>query len=320
MVIRSTVRDRQADTTAAAHKTAQKVSRLGTDSPASVLTFQTTTEMKNVLGETFGTRKAQKAIRALTENAITRDGGADLDAGELALMNSLKGTTADMATREQLQAAIDKAKPVPSGNYAAEDIAEVYVPEDVIGQEVMRAIPVLDWKKDVKAGKPIQLPSRFVAHRLSRVAAHPEAVRRLRVLRYLLWLIGFWQAARPGSGRDRGLHKLPSQKKWKTLLQPAPDVVLEDIRQKFSDNGIMRKFHVDLLMTHCCVFASIIDDFEVNTMDLRDDLKLEQKEMNQYFKEIGAQVKTQKVDKRQEFFGKLALPLAFPETRQRRRR
>jgi len=272
------------------------------------------------LGETFGTKKAKKAIRDATENAITRRGGAALDAGELALMESLKDATAGMATREELQAAIDKAKPVPRGNYNAADIDEVYLPEDIIGQEVLRAIPVRDWQKDVKHGKAIQLTSRFVAHRLNRVAAHSEAVQRLRVLRYLLWLINFWHAARPGSGRDRGLHKLPPQKTWKASLQPAPDVVLEDIRQKFSDNGIMRKFHVDLLMTHCCVFASIVDNFEVNMLDLREDLKLEQREMSQYFKEIGAQVKSQKVDNRQEVFGKLTLPLVFPETRQRARK
>lgn len=40
----------------------------------------------------------------------------------------------------------------------------------------------------------------------------------------------------------------------------------------------MSRWHVDNLMTHIAAAALIVDDFEVDVNDLRDDLKLENKE------------------------------------------
>jgi DNA-directed RNA polymerase I subunit RPA49 len=82
----------------------------------------------------------------------------------------------------------------------------------------------------------------------------------------------------------------------------------------------MRKTHVDLLMTHCCVFAAIIDNFELNTWDLREDLRLEQKALTQYFLEVGATVRQSKKGDKIDYIAKLALPLQFPKIRQIRRR
>ncbi len=84
-------------------------------------------DLKNELGQTFGTKKAKKAIRELTENAISprkpgRDGAATpakLSAGERALIESMKETTANMPSIEELQATVDLAKPVPKGHYDA---------------------------------------------------------------------------------------------------------------------------------------------------------------------------------------------------------
>lgn len=233
-------------------------------------------------------------------------------------MDSLKETTANMATREELQAAIDQAKPVPEGHYDAGEIQDVYIPEEIIGAEVLKAIPVRDWQKDVKAGKNVQLPSRFVARRLNRIAAHEDALLRLRVLRYLYWLIRFWHATSPG--KERGTRRIPQREKLKKELEPAPDVVIDNVRRRFSEHGVVRKFHQDLLMTHCCVFACILDSFEVNTLDLAEDLKLERQQMRQYFMEIGARVKVEKSEDKTEIIARLSLPLSFPKMRQRRQR
>ncbi len=40
----------------------------------------------------------------------------------------------------------------------------------------------------------------------------------------------------------------------------------------------MPRWNVDNLITHIAAAALIVDDLEVNTDDLRDDLKLENKE------------------------------------------
>ena len=238
--------------------------------------------------------------------------------GDLALMDSIKSTTKDMATREDLQAVIDQARPVPRGNYDAEEIQDVYIPAEIIGSEVLNAIPVMDWQDKVKAQEAINVPSRFVANRINRVAHNENAVQRLKVMRYLLFVLIFWATTR--QGRERGTRMIGKRDQLRELLTPAPELVIESIRRRFSDSGVMRKTHVDLLMTHCCVFACIIDNFEVNTLDLREDLKLEQKQLSQYFMEVGARMTQVKKGDKIDHIAKLALPLQFPKMRQVRQR
>ncbi|GAB1320670.1 DNA-directed RNA polymerase I subunit rpa49 [Madurella fahalii] len=303
MVVRGTVRSKQASS-----KTIE-------DGPVK----STFSDMKMELGEAFGTKKAKKALQAVAENAmLAAKSSGKLDQEDRALVDTIKNSSHHMATREELQAAIDSARPVPRGNLDAQEIQDVYVPAEIIGAEILHAIPVMDWQEKVKKLEPVEVPSRFVAHRINRVASNENAVERLKVMRYLLWVIIFW--ATTAQGRERGTKRIGRRDKLRQAMSPAPEVVIENIRRKFSDNGVMRKVHIDLLMTHCCVFASIIDNFEVNTFDLREDLRLEQKELNQYFMEIGARMKQSKAGDKVNHIAKLALPLQFPKMRQPARR
>ena len=320
MVIRATVRAQQASDEAMTGRTAQEVI-LGTLalSEQKLISFQTHFDMRTQLGEAFGTKKAKKALKAVTENAIISAGGpGNMQTEELGLMDSIKTATEDMATQEELQAVIDQARPVPKGNYDADEIQDVYVASEIIGTEVLNAIPILEWQNKVKAQAPVNVPSRFVANRITRVAHNENAVQRLKVMRYLLWVIIFFVTTK--QGKERGTRMISKRDELRINMEGAPDVVIENIRRKFSDNGVMRKTHMDLLITHCCVFACIIDNFEVNTLDLREDLKLEQKQLGQYFMEIGARMTQSKKGDKVDHVAKLVLPLQFPKMRQARQR
>ncbi|KAL2155992.1 hypothetical protein VTH82DRAFT_736 [Thermothelomyces myriococcoides] len=298
MVVRGTVRSKQAPSEAMEVSGAKL----------------THSEMKMELGETFGTKKAKRALQAVAENAMLAEKSrGKLDEDDRALVDTIRDSSQHMATREELQAAVDMARPVPRGNFDADEIQDVYVPAQIIGAEVLNAVPVMDWQEKVKKVEPVHVPARFVAHRIVRVAGNEDDVQRLKLLRYLLWVITFWSITRPG--KERGTRNIARRDDLREALAPAPEVVIENIRRKFSDNGVMRKTHIDLLMTHCCVFASIIDNFELNTFDLREDLKLEQKQLNQYFMEIGARIKQTKSGDKVNHIAKLALPLQFPKMR-----
>ncbi|KKY33819.1 putative rna polymerase i-like protein [Diaporthe ampelina] len=284
---------------------------------------QTTMNLKADLGQTFGTKKAKKALAAITENAISprKAQGGDapqaLDASDKALMATIKDVTMSVATKEDLQNAMDAAKPVPRGNYEAEEIQDVYRPEQLIGKDILELIQVNDWAGAVRNNEDIQLRSRFVAHRINRIGSGESAVLRLRVLRYLYFLVLLYLTSK--KGRDRGTKEVLKKDKLTEELAPAPPPVVEHIRRRFSDGGIMRKQHIDLLATHCCVFACILDNFETNTWDLKEDLGLDQKQMTQYFMEIGATIKKVKAEGRQDCIARLKLPLVFPKLRQMRR-
>jgi len=273
------------------------------------------------LGQAFGTKKAKKALDAVTMNAISPqkkigdNSPTKVDAADRAMLRTVGEVTATMATRDELQAVVDDAKPVPVANLDAEDIQDVYDPESIIGHDILKLVPIREWQEKAQHKEGIQVPSRFVAARVNALATNEDAVTRLRVLRYLSFVLLLYLSTRPG--RQKGARLLPSREKLREVLQPAPEAVVENIRRKFSDGGEMRKFHIDLLCTHCCVFACIVDNFEVDTQNLRDDLRLDQKMMNQYFYEIGGRVKpvTNKEAGGTKHIARLALPLDFPKQR-----
>jgi len=313
MTVRSTVRSRKAADEALTQPTEKKacIAHSKLTSSTILTIFQTMMALRNELGQTFGTKKAKKALESMAQNAILSKDWEGMDEADRALMDSIKESATAVATREELQALTDLARPVPRGNYDADTIQDVYNPEEIIGTEVLNAIPIQDWQDKAEKSEPLMLSSRFVANRINKVAGGPSAVARLRLLRYLYFVLVFWKATT--TGKVRGTRRLPKKDQLRKSLEPAPGIVIENIRRKFSDAGTMQ--HIDLLMTHCCVFACLIDHFEVDTADIRDDLTLEAKEIGQYFNEIGAKSRPLKRGNRTVHVATLALPLQLPKLR-----
>lgn len=88
----------------------------------------------------------------------------------------------------------------------------------------------------------------------------------------------------------------------------------------------MTKWHVDNLITHIAALSLIVDNFETDTHDLREDLRLDAKQMGQYFHEIGCRVgapteaerlklKITKAEAASHRVARLRLPLEFPKVR-----
>lgn len=295
------------------------------EDPAERQASKTMLELRNNLGEAFGTKKAKKALAAITENAIapertTTDAAGNpqkLNLSSQALMESINDVTMGMASKEDLQAAADAAKPVPPGNFNAEEIQDVYTIEELIGGEILNAIPIKDWQEQIKKQQNKATPSQFTSTRLVPVGEGPNPVHRLKALRYLEFIVKFVKAARPG--KERGTKRVPPRDKLREILQPAPEPVIENIRRKFSTNGEMRKFHTDLVYTYSCALAAILSNYTFDTAAIRYDLSLDEKQFAQYFKEIGGKVKVAKEkgsNRRQ--VAVLALPLEFPKVRYQR--
>lgn len=276
------------------------------------------------LGLSFGTKKSQKAIRALTENAIgprkpttiTPNGTSSpasssqpLDPLAAAVVESMASTTSTMPTREELQSAVDDAKPRPKPNLQATTPAEVYpVPVLVGGEETLRALAVKDWQDAVSANKPVHTKSRFVSNRLVKVAQSGD-VKNLKTLRYLLLLLDFHGCLKPGA---RGVKKVPQKDEMRKAMSNASEGMTEGVRRRFADakyvphptpsiqsshspilkvidkdreadqiliyNSVLNKWHTDNLYTHIFALALTIDNFDLDIYDLREDLKLENKE------------------------------------------
>ncbi|GAB0133564.1 hypothetical protein EsDP_00001971 [Epichloe bromicola] len=282
---------------------------------------KSTMERRIDLGQTFGTKKAKKAIREKALNAIAPqrkagDAPAEINPAGKAVLQSVGQITTQMSTKEQLQAEVDEAKPVPKANLDAQDIQDVYDPNSIIGADILNLVPIREWQERAQHKEGIQTVSRFVAARVNAIATNNDAITRLRVLRYFNFVLTFYLSTTPG--KQRSTRKVPPRDKLRELLSPAPEAVVENIRRKFSDAGVLRKFHIDLLKAHCCAFACIVDNFEVDTQNLRDDLRLDQRGINNYFHEIGCRVRpvSKKAEGGQTIqVARLTLPLHFPKQR-----
>lgn len=275
-------------------------------------------QLRTDLGHAFGTRKAKKALAALTENAIVDDGGKSgkLSATSVAVLADIGKITSTMATKEELQAVADAAKPIPPGNFDAQEIQDVYPLHLLVGSELLNAIPIKDWQDAVKKGTNKVLTSAFIASRLNPVGEGPDSAIRLKALRYLEFLIKFSKCAK---GRTP---KIPHSDKLRELLQPAPEPVIQNIRRKFSANQVVDKFHRDKIFTHCCALAAVLSNFEFETSKIRYDLGLDDKQFGQYFREIGGKVKKAVGAEKgtQVQMAVLSLPLEFPKVRYQRPR
>jgi DNA-directed RNA polymerase I subunit RPA49 len=234
------------------------------------------------------------------------------------MLKKMAESTAGMATSAELQASIDESKPRPKANLDAENVKDVYTVDELIGAEIMKVLPVKEWQDACKAKKEIRTESKFVSDRLLLASTN---VQKLKVLRYLLAVLDFFRLTK-AKGRG-GIRALPKRDELRKSMDDIPEAVISNIQRKFSADGLMSKYQVDLLITNVCALAMIVDNFEVDIYDLREDLKLEGKEMQQYFMEIGAKItaanaaeqKRLGLDRaaaQQHKFARLRLPLEFP--------
>ena len=262
---------------------------------------------------------------SVTENAIGLMRGAKgavpakLDSGASAVLESMADATADMATRIQLQEQSDAAKPRPKANMKAEAPDEAYPLDILIGKDILQYVPTLDWSTDAKNNKAVRVESRFIASRIQPIASS-KSTEKLKILRYLYILLQFYM----NSKSSRSGRMLPKRDEMKKKLAGIPEPIVENVQRRFSDAGSIPKFKTDLLLTHICALACWVDNFEVDMFELRQDLKLEQKEMSQYFQEIGARIGAlpeamrkslglEKAQAAQRKIAKLKIPLEFPK-------
>lgn len=283
---------------------------------------------RSTLGLEFGNKKSQRAIQNLTRNAIappkhsrSSPGSSQqtLDPIASAVVSSM--TTTSMPSRQDLQTAVDDSKPRPKPNLAAETPAEVYTIDQLVGPGVLRQMTVKEWQDAVENKEDILTKSRFVSHRIQSVLSSGD-VRRLKTLKYLLLLLEWKDALIPAAKMG---HHVRSDDKLREKLGSWGSELVRQVSDRFSElKKYVRGWHLDNLITHICALAITIDNFTTDVSDIKEDLRLENKSVRKYFKEIGARVvnpteserakmKISKAEGVGHQLAKLRLPLAFPK-------
>lgn len=241
---------------------------------------QTMMAKRNALATEFGSKKSRKALEDMTMNAISSGNPNDPSRNEAVaenILQNMEAATGAMPTKDELAAAVDSSKPRPTPNLAAEYPGDVYPIETIVGTELMTMIDVKDWVDASVAGQGVNVSSKFVARRIVALSRNKQ-IQKLKVLRFILLCINFSAAL---SGSRGGAKKIPPKGKLEAIMgDDVPAGCVMAIRRKFASEGSfeMPRWNIDRLYTHIAAAALIVDDNEVDVNDLRDDLKIGNKE------------------------------------------
>lgn len=228
-----------------------------------------------------------------------------------------------MPTREEMQADIDEAKPRPRPHLDAEIPAEVYPVEELVGGViVLQAVGVKEWIDKVQAGQDVQTKSMFVARRL-RATVESGDVKKLKTLRYLLLLVEWYKSLKPGTKQGR---RIPKLEEVPDLVAGWGSDIVNGLAKRFAEEGLVNKWCHDNLITHILALTLVLDNFVTDSHDIREDLKLETKDIPKYYQELGCTVslptetekmamKIKKTEAITHRLAKLRIPLVFPRMR-----
>lgn len=185
---------------------------------------------RTALGLAFGTKKSQKAIRSLTENAISPSKGKTgaHDPLASAVMESMAASTANMPTRDDMQAEAMSNKPIPTPNLEATTAAEVYTIDGLVGLPALRTMHVKEWMDKISSDEEIVTRSRFVSARVDRLVKANE-VKKLKALKYLLLLVLWYNSLK----KIKGKFQVPKQEELETLLPGWGSEILAAVRRRF---------------------------------------------------------------------------------------
>ncbi|MCJ1462350.1 DNA-directed RNA polymerase I subunit rpa49 [Pseudocyphellaria aurata] len=259
------------------------------EDPASI--FQLLSARSN-LGLAFGTKKARKAIRAITENAISpskhltqpSSSQSVLDPAAAAVLDLMKASATSALAQEEIKQAAEDAKPGPKPNLQAKTVAEVYPLEEVVGLDTLKSLTVRDWQDNVRDGADVVTSSRYVSGRLVQVVKSEE-VRKIKALKYLLLLVQWYHCFKPGTKR---VPKLGPKKNVEAVMKGTSEELRNRIKERFSEDNMLNKWHTSNLHLYICTLALIIDDFATDVYDLSQDLRLEPRQIRTLFTHLGS--------------------------------
>ena len=252
---------------------------------------------RSELGLAFGTKKSKKAIQARAANAIVSTKPVSEDKVASAILESMPAQT---VKKQDLQAQVDAARPIPTPNLAGQTPGEVYTIATLVGgDEFLAKIKAKDWIDTLEKFGDMQTRSLFVSRRSMRIAKTGD-IKMMRVLRYLYLLICWFKSLRPGKAQRDTSMFIPKfgelsltanheqQPFMQELVREFGKDFLPHLSDRFSEDGVkLTRWHQDRLISYICALVLVIDAFETDTYEIQFDLKLDVKKMTDYFKGLG---------------------------------
>ncbi|KAI0759036.1 RNA polymerase I associated factor, A49-like protein [Fomes fomentarius] len=246
-------------------------------------------ELRNNLGEAFGTKKAQAAIRARERNRVDIDAMKDV-AGHL--QDTIMQNTDTLPTAEEAKATADSSRLIPPYNADAERPEDVYALHDIIPEAELNALPINVFKSaKTHQERYALLPfnrSDWVKLQLRLIYSAPKPNKSdLKVLYYISTMMAFRKNSRSVSDKDALQQRLPG----------VPPIVIDGLISRFTEKERstnkpkMTPQTETMLLTHMFALCLRIDDYATDMDSVAHDLSMPPAKVNGLFKSLGCTIK-----------------------------
>ncbi|KAI0742841.1 RNA polymerase I associated factor, A49-like protein [Daedaleopsis nitida] len=309
------------------HVLARQVKALKNLKPIEVSTEERM-ELRNNLGEAFGTKKAKAAIRARERNRVDIDAMKDV-AGHL--QDTIMQNTDTLPTAEEAKATADSSRLIPPYNADAERPQDVYALNDIIPEAELNALPINAFKSaKTHEDRYGLLPfnrSDWVKLQLRLIYSAPKPNKTdLRVLYYISTMMGLLKNSRNVDDKDALQHR----------LHGVPPIVVDGLISRFTEkeratNKVKMTPQTEtMLLAYMFALCLRIDDYASDTESIAHDLSMPPKRVNDLFKSLGCTIKKLTFTELKERGlpdaaaetkrAVLKVPLEFPKSRVKRAR
>ncbi|KAF8630259.1 hypothetical protein AX17_005445 [Amanita inopinata Kibby_2008] len=258
--------------------------------PASAPSALVYRDARNLLGETFGTKKAKAAIRAQERNHI------DVSAMEGVMdfvVDGIEKGSSGLMTQEEAKENADKSRLIPPYSATATEPEDIYPLHEIIPESEWKALSISAFDNAEDDRERIKLlpfrHSEWIKYHLSRAMKEPGKTkkRKLKLLFYISAMFMFYKAAQV---------KVIERDKLGSKLAGVPDLIINNLMTRFSEVARDSNEHQmtpkmkTTLLTHIFALCLKVDNYATDTTILAEDLSMNVQRANQLFKSLGCKI------------------------------
>ncbi|KAI8990415.1 RNA polymerase I associated factor A49-like protein [Trametes punicea] len=285
-------------------------------------------QQRNNLGETFGTKKAQAAIRARERNRVDIDAMKNV-AGHL--QDTIMQNTESLPTAEEAREAADSSRLIPPYNADAQSPKDVYALHDIIPEAEFNALPISVFKSAKSDHDRIKLlpfnRSDWLKLQIKLIYSAPKPNKgELKVVYYISTMMAFYKNSRVVGDKDALQQRLSS----------TPPIVVDGLISRFTEKERstnrpkMTPQTETMLLTYMFALCLRQEDYAADVETIAHDLSMPPTKASNLFKSLGCTIKKLSPPELKERGlpdsaaetkrAVLKVPLEFPKNRVKRAR
>ncbi|KAJ3197493.1 hypothetical protein HK101_003191 [Irineochytrium annulatum] len=260
------------------------VKRLKT--PKSRLIGQKSMESRNTLGQTFGTIKRKKAIKAMERNKLT---ATSVSMAEGMIKDSIDASAEVLPMEDVVMAEQNAKRPIPPFDINATSVRAVYKMSDIVTDEELNVIDVEHikqhkFKEDLSADLTAARVPEWAQDRIHKCITENGGEKKLRQLIYLSYMTKMYESKPMELQKGylfKGMHRVISDKLIARFTVPDP----RNAKKCQAPESMKLK-----LLGYILCMCLILEDYSLPTKSIANSLKIPESKVILVMKELGCKV------------------------------